>query len=85
MPTHEDIHTAFEQGEVVVMALFQEMAIEVAALVQQLTKQGEVLQELQARLAKSSRNRRKPPWRGHEAMEDAGLLGAFTGTAMQDH
>jgi transposase len=61
MPTHEDIHTAFEQGEAAVMALFHEMAIEVAALAQQLAKQGEVLRELQARLAKSSRNSSKPP------------------------
>jgi hypothetical protein len=61
MPTNEDIHTAFEQGEAAVMALFHEMAIEVAELAQQLAKQGEVLQELQARLAKSSRNSSKPP------------------------
>jgi transposase len=63
MPTKEDIHTAFEQGEAAVMALFHEMAIEVAALAQQLAKQGEVLQELQARFAKSSRNSSKPPSR----------------------
>jgi len=61
MPTNEDIHTAFEQGEAAVMALFHEMALEVAELAQQLAKQGEVLQELQARLAKSSRNSSKPP------------------------
>jgi transposase len=61
MPTNEDIHTAFEQGEAAVMALCHAMAIEVAELAQQLAKQGEVLQELQARLAKSSRNSSKPP------------------------
>ena len=61
MPTNEDIHTAFAQGEAAVMVLFHEMAIEVAELAQQLVKQGEVLQELQARLAKSSRNSSKPP------------------------
>lgn len=61
MPTNEDIHTAFEQGEAAVMALFHAMAIEVAELAQQLAKQGEVLQALQARLATSSRNSSKPP------------------------
>lgn len=61
MPTHEDIHTAFAQGEAAVMVLFHEMAIEMAELAHQLAKQGAVLQELQARLAKSSRNSSKPP------------------------
>jgi transposase len=61
MPTHEDIHTAFAQGEAAVMALFQALASEMAALAHQLAKQGEVLQALQARLAKSSRNSSKPP------------------------
>ena len=61
MPTNEDIHTAFEQGEAAVMALFHAVATQVAELAQQLAKQGEVLQELQARLAKSSRNSSKPP------------------------
>ena len=61
MPTNEDIHTAFEQGEAAVMALFHKMAIEMAELAHQLAKQGEVLPELQARFAQSSRHRRKPP------------------------
>ena len=61
MPTNEDIHTAFEQGEAAVMALFHEVATQVAELAQQLAKQGEVLQALQARLAKTSRNSSKPP------------------------
>jgi transposase len=63
MPTEEAIHTAFAQGEAAVMALFHEVATKVAALAQQLAKQGEVLQELQARLAKSSRNSSQPPSR----------------------
>ena len=63
MPTEEAIHTAFAQGEAAVMALFHEVATQVAALAQQLAKQGEVLQELQARLAKSSRNSSQPPSR----------------------
>src|SRR6267143_533463 len=61
MPTDEEIHTAFEQGEAAVMAVFHAMATQVAALAQQLAKQGAVLQELQARLAKSSANSGKPP------------------------
>mgnify|MGYP003624024028 CR=1 FL=1 len=61
MPTNEDIHMAFEQGEAAVMALFHEVVTQVAELAQQLAKQGEVLQALQARLAKTSHNSSKPP------------------------
>ena len=61
MPTNEDIHTAFEQGEAAVRALFHEAATQVAELAQQLAKQGEVLQEVQTRLTKTSRNSSKPP------------------------
>jgi transposase len=60
-PTDEEIHTAFEQGERAIRALFHDVATQVAELAQQLAKQGEVLQELQARLAKTSRNSSKPP------------------------
>src|SRR6266481_127589 len=61
MPTDEDIHTAFEQGEAAVMALFHDVAAQVTKLAQQLAKQGAILHELQARLAKSSRNSSQPP------------------------
>jgi transposase len=61
MPTDEDIHTAFAQGEAAVMVVFHAVAAQVAALAQQLAQQGAVLQELQARLAKSSHNSSKPP------------------------
>ena len=61
MPTDEEIHTAFEQGEASVMAMCSAVATQVAALAQQLAQQGAVLQELQARLAKSSHNSSKPP------------------------
>src|SRR5437867_6099168 len=60
-PTDKEIHTAFEQGEAAVMVLFHEVATQVAELAQQLAKQSAVLHELQARLAKSSRNSSKPP------------------------
>jgi hypothetical protein len=55
-PTDEAIPGAFAQGEAAVMALFHEVAVQVTELAQQLAKQGELLQELQARLAKSCRN-----------------------------
>jgi len=61
VPTDEEIHTAFAQGEAAVMALFHEVAAQVAELAQQLAKQGAILHEWQARLAKSSRNSSKPP------------------------
>ena len=61
MPTDEEIHTAFEQGEAAVMAVFHTVATWAAALAQQLAKQGAMLQELQARLAKNSSNSGKPP------------------------
>jgi transposase len=61
LPTDEEIHTAFEQGEAAVVALFHDVAAQVVELAQQLAKQGELLQALQARVAKSSRNSSKPP------------------------
>ena len=60
-PTDEEIHTAFEHGERAIRALFHDVATQMAELAQQLAKQGEVLQALQARLAQTSRNSSKPP------------------------
>ncbi|MBM3226395.1 MAG: hypothetical protein FJZ47_21740 [Candidatus Tectomicrobia bacterium] len=60
-PTDQDIHTAFEQGEAAVKDLVHALATQIEELAQHLTKQGEALQALQARLAKNSRNRSKPP------------------------
>src|SRR6478672_5788063 len=57
MPTDEEMHAAFAQGEAAVLAV----ATQVAALAQELAQQGAVLQELQARLAKSSPNSSQPP------------------------
>ena len=61
IPTDEDIHTAFEKGELAVMDLFYDVVRQMSELAQQLAKQGEALQALQARLAKDSRNSSKPP------------------------
>jgi hypothetical protein len=61
MPTNADLPTAFAQGEAAVMALFHEGATHVAELAHQLAKPGEILQEVPARLAKTSRNSRQPP------------------------
>ena len=61
MPTDEEMHTAFAQGEAAVMAVFHAVVAQVAALAQQLATQAAGLQELQARLAKSSHNSSKPP------------------------
>jgi hypothetical protein len=43
-PTDQDIHTAFEQGEVAVRALVYALATQIEALVQLVTQQGEALQ-----------------------------------------
>ena len=63
IPTDQDIHTAFEQGEAAVRDLVHDLANQIDELAQQLAKQGAVLQALQARLAKNSRNRSTPPSR----------------------
>ncbi len=60
-PTDEEIQRAFAQGEVAVLALVHEVTAQVRGLAEQLAKQGAVLQELQARLAKQSHNSSKPP------------------------
>ena len=60
-PTDQDIHAAFEQGESAVRDLVHDLAKQIAELAQQLAKQGEALQTVQARLAKNSRNSSTPP------------------------
>ena len=61
MPTDAAIHTAFEKGKAAVRELFPHGADQMAELARQLAKQGDVLQDLQARLATHSTNSRKPP------------------------
>jgi hypothetical protein len=61
IPTDAAIHAALEKGEAAVRELFHHVADQMAELARQLAKQGEVLQALQARLAKHSGNSSKPP------------------------
>lgn len=61
MPTVEDIHSAFEQGEEAVVALFADVGKQVEALAGELQQQAAALKELEARIGKNSRNSGKPP------------------------
>ena len=61
IPTEQAIHTAFEQGEAAVKNLVYALAKQIEELAQLVTKQGEALQTLQARLAKNSHNSSQPP------------------------
>jgi transposase len=61
MPTDDAMHTAFEKGEAALRELFHHVADQMTALAQPWAKQGDVRQELQARLAQSSRNSSQPP------------------------
>ncbi len=61
IPTAEEIHTAFEKGESAVRDLSHDVACQMAELAQQMAKQSDALQALQARLAQDRRNSSKPP------------------------
>jgi len=61
IPTTEEIHVAYQQGEQAVVVLVESLGIQVIALANQLEKQAEAIEELQARLAKDSSNSGKPP------------------------
>ncbi len=60
-PTRDEIHGAFLQGEEAIMALFTEVGQQVEALARQMEMQAAALNDLQARLAKTSENSSKPP------------------------
>ena len=60
-PTDQDIQIAFAQGEAAVRALVHALAKQIEELAQHLARQSDVLQALEARLAKNSRNSSKPP------------------------
>jgi transposase len=63
MPTDEEIHTAFAQGEAAVLAVFHAVATQGAALAPQLAQQGVALQAWHTRLAQNSPNSSQPPAR----------------------
>lgn len=61
IPNHEEIKKAFSQGEDAVVVLFDEFGAQLTELALQLQKQGDVIQELEAKLSKNSKNSSKPP------------------------
>ncbi len=61
LPTREEIHRAVLQGEAAIVELFAQVGQQVEGLARQLETQAAALNELQARLAKTSANSRKPP------------------------
>ena len=61
LPTRDEIHRAFLQGEEAIVALFTEVGQQVEALARQMETHAAALQDLQARLAKTSENSSKPP------------------------
>lgn len=61
IPSHAKIREAFRKGEDAIVALFDEFGEQLIELAQQLQKQSVIIQELQAKAAKNSRNSSKPP------------------------
>ena len=61
LPTREEIHRAVLQGEAAIVELFAQVGQQVEGLARQLETQAAALNELQARLAKTSANSSKPP------------------------
>jgi len=61
LPTRDEIHAAYIQGEEAVISLFGEFGQQVAALAEVVSQQGEAIKELQGRLSKNSGNSSKPP------------------------
>ena len=61
LPTRDEIHAAYIQGEEAVVTLFAGLGQQVAALAAVVSQQGEVIQKLEGRLSKDSRNSSKPP------------------------
>lgn len=59
--SHEKIREAFSQGEEAVVTLFDDFSGQLLVLAEQLQKQSDLIQELQAKLSKNSKNSSKPP------------------------
>ena len=60
-PSHAEVKEAIRKGEDAVIVLFDEFGRQLTELAQQLQKQSDIIQELQAKLSKTSRNSSKPP------------------------
>jgi transposase len=61
LPTRDEIHRAFLQGEGAVVELFAEVGQQVGTLARHVETQAAALKDLQARLGKTSANSSKPP------------------------
>jgi transposase len=61
LPTRDEIHRAFLQGEDAILELFAEVGRQVEVVARQLEAQAAALKDVQARLAKTSDNSSKPP------------------------
>jgi len=61
LPTHDQIHEAYQAGEKAVQELLVTVNTQVEELVSHIQHRHEVIQQLQAQVEKTSRNRSKPP------------------------
>lgn len=61
IPSHEEIQKAYAEGEKAIVALFDKISGQLTGLAQQLEKQAQLIQDLQANAAKNSSNSSKPP------------------------
>jgi transposase len=61
LPTRDEIHRAFLQGEDAIVELFTEVGQQVETLARHVETQAAALNDLQARLGKTSANSSKPP------------------------
>ena len=61
MRTTDEIKTAYQHGESSVVALFNEVGLQLVVLAETLEKQTAAIKALQARRAKDSSNRGKSP------------------------
>ena len=61
LPTRDEIHRAFLQGEEAIVELFTEVGQQIETLARHVETQAAVLQDVQARLGKTSATSSKPP------------------------
>ena len=61
LPTRDEIHTAYLQGEEAVVLLIGELGQQIATLADVVSQQGEAIKALQGRLSQDSRTSSKPP------------------------